>query len=225
MDINKETYSFSDLCEIIAELRSPHGCSWDKEQTHESLQKNLIEESYEYIDALAEGNKGKMCDELGDVLLQIVMNAQIAKEQGDFTVEDVIDTISKKMIRRHPHVFGDVEDNSVSGILTRWEEIKKGEKKEEYSLKSTAKYLPSVLRASILAEKSKKMHKNEIIFSKNIDKLREMLDNMECEDSLSKEETLCDMMSTLVELFVAEKIDLETAMYRQNEKYIARFES
>ena len=166
-----------------------------------------------------------MCDELGDVLLQIVMNAQIAKEQGDFTVEDVIDTISKKMIRRHPHVFGDVEDNSVSGILTRWEEIKKGEKKEEYSLKSTAKYLPSVLRASILAEKSKKMHKNEIIFSKNIDKLREMLDNMECEDSLSKEETLCDMMSTLVELFVAEKIDLETAMYRQNEKYIARFES
>lgn len=225
MDINKETYSFSDLCEIIAELRSPHGCSWDKEQTHESLQKNLIEESYEYIDALAEGNKGKMCDELGDVLLQIVMNAQIAKEQGDFTVDDVIDTISKKMIRRHPHVFGDVEDNSVSGILTRWEEIKKGEKKEEYSLKSTAKYLPSVLRASILAEKSKKMHKNEIIFSKNIDKLREMLDNMECEDSLSKEETLCDMMSTLVELFVAEKIDLETAMYRQNEKYIARFES
>ena len=225
MDINKETYSFSDLCEIIAELRSPHGCSWDKEQTHESLQKNLIEESYEYIDALAEGNEGKMCDELGDVLLQIVMNAQIAKEQGDFTVEDVIDTISKKMIRRHPHVFGDVEDNSVSGILTRWEEIKKGEKKEEYSLKSTAKYLPSVLRASILAEKSKKMHKNEIIFSKNIDKLREMLDNMECEDSLSKEETLCDMMSTLVELFVAEKIDLETAMYRQNEKYIARFES
>lgn len=225
MDINKETYSFSDLCEIIAELRSPHGCSWDKEQTHESLQKNLIEESYEYIDALAEGNKGKMCDELGDVLLQIVMNAQIAKEQGDFTVEDVIDTISKKMIRRHPHVFGDVEDNSVSGILTRWEEIKKGEKKEEYSLKSTAKYLPSVLRASILAEKSKKMHKNEIIFSKNIDKLREMLDNMECEDSLSKEETLCDMMSTLVELFVAEKINLETAMYRQNEKYIARFES
>lgn len=225
MDINKETYSFSDLCEIIAELRSPHGCSWDKEQTHESLQKNLIEESYEYIDALSEGNKGKMCDELGDVLLQIVMNAQIAKEQGDFSVEDVIDTISKKMIRRHPHVFGDVEDNSVSGILTRWEEIKKGEKKEEYSLKSTAKYLPSVLRASILAEKSKKMHKNEIIFSKNIDKLREMLDNMDCEDRLSKEETLCEMMTTLVELFVAEKIDLETAMYRQNEKYIARFES
>ena len=224
MDCNKETYSFSDLCRIIEELRGENGCSWDKVQTHESLQKNLIEESYEYIDALHEENKAKMCDELGDVLLQIVMNAQIAKEQGDFSVEDVIDTISKKMIRRHPHVFGEVEDQSVSGILTRWEEIKKGEKKEEYSLKSTAKYLPSVLRASILAEKSKKMHKNEIIFSKNIDKLREMLDNMECKDILSKEETLCEMMTALVELFVAEKIDLETAMYRQNEKYIARFE-
>lgn len=224
MDINKETYSFSDLCEIIKELRGENGCSWDKVQTHETLKKNLIEESYEYIDALSEGNKAKMCDELGDVLLQIVMNAQIANEQGDFSVEDVIDTISKKMIRRHPHVFGDVEDKSVSGILNRWEEIKKGEKKEEYSLKSTAKYLPSVLRASILAEKSKKMHKNEIIFSKNIDKLREMLDNMEYKDTLSREGTLCEMMTLLVELFVAEKIDLETAMYRQNEKYIARFE-
>ena len=225
MDINKERYSFADLCEIIAELRSPNGCSWDKEQTHESLQKNLIEESYEYIDALHEGNKGKMCDELGDVLLQIVMNSQIAKEEEAFTIDDVVDTISKKMIRRHPHVFGDVEDQSVSGILMRWEEIKKGEKKEEYSLKSTAKYLPSVLRAAILAEKSKKMHKNEIIFSKNIDKLREMLDNVECEGSHSCENVLCEMMTTLVELFVAKKIDLETAMYQQNEKYIARFES
>ncbi|MBO5409288.1 MAG: MazG family protein [Clostridia bacterium] len=225
MDVNKERYSFSDFCEIIKILRSPGGCSWDREQTHESLKKNLIEESYEYIDALSEGNSAKMCDELGDVLLQIVMNSQIAKEEGTFTMEDVVDTISKKMIRRHPHVFGDVTDQSVSGILTRWEEIKKSEKKEEYSLKSTAKHLPSVLRASILAEKSKKMHKNEIIFSKNIDKLREMLDNIENEETSSHKEILCEMMTTLVELFVAQKIDLETAMYHQNEKYIARFES
>ena len=225
MDVNKERYSFSDFLEIIEILRSPGGCSWDREQTHESLKKNLIEESYEYIDALLEGNPAKMCDELGDVLLQIVMNSQIAKEEGTFTMEDVVDTISKKMIRRHPHVFGDVTDQSVSGILTRWEEIKKGEKQEEYSLKSTAKHLPSVLRASILAEKSKKMHKNEIIFSKNIDKLREMLDNIGDEGKSSQEEVLCEMMTALVELFVAQNIDLETAMYRQNEKYIARFES
>lgn len=225
MDTNKERYSFSDFCEIIETLRSPGGCSWDREQTYDSLKKNLIEESYEYIDALHEGNRAKMCDELGDVLLQIVMNAQIGKEEGAFTVEDVIDTISKKMIRRHPHVFGEVEDQSVSGILTRWEEIKKGEKKEEYTLKSTAKHLPSVLRASILAEKSKKMHKNEIIFSKNIDKLEKMLDNVRNEGDCASEETLCEMMTTLVEMFTAKKIDLETAMYRQNEKYIARFES
>ncbi len=224
MDTNKERYSFSDFCEIIAILRSPGGCSWDREQTYDSLKKNLIEESYEYIDALHEGNKSKMCDELGDVLLQIVLNSQIGKEEGSFTVEDVIDTISKKMIRRHPHVFGEVQDQSVSGILTRWEEIKKGEKKEEYSLKSTAKYLPSVQRASILAEKSKKMHKNEIIFSKNIDKLEKMLDNVRNEDGSTLEESLCEMMTTLVEMFVAKKVDLETAMYRQNEKYIARFE-
>ena len=224
MDTNKERYSFSDFCEIIAILRSPGGCSWDREQTYDSLKKNLIEESYEYIDALHEGNRAKMCDELGDVLLQIVLNSQIGTEEGAFTVEDVIDNISKKMIRRHPHVFGEVKDQSVSGILTRWEEIKKGEKKEEYSLKSTAKYLPSVQRASILAEKSKKMHKNEIIFSKNIDKLEKMLDNVRNEDGSMLEESLCEMMTTLVEMFVAKKVDLETAMYRQNEKYIARFE-
>jgi len=225
MDTNKEHYSFSDFCEIIAILRSPEGCSWDREQTYDSLKKNLIEESYEYIDALHEGNRAKMCDELGDVLLQIVLNSQIGKEEGSFTVDDVIDSISKKMIRRHPHVFGEVKDQSVSGILTRWEEIKKGEKKEEYSLKSTAKYLPSVQRASILAEKSKKMHKNEIIFSKNIDKMKKMLDNVRNEDDSELEESLCEMMTTLVEMFVAKKVDLETAMYRQNEKYIARFES
>lgn len=224
MDINKEQYSFSDFCDIIAELRSPHGCSWDKQQTYESLEKNLIEESYEYIDAMHEGSREKMCDELGDVLLQIVMHAQIAREEGAFTIDDVVDNVAKKMIRRHPHVFGDVTDQSVTGILTRWEEIKKGEKKEEYSLKSTAKHLPSVLRASILAEKSKKMHKNEIIFTKNIDKLREMLDNIECIEADTSEEVLCEMMTTLAEMFVDKKIDMETAMYRQNEKYIARFE-
>lgn len=225
MDTNKEHYGFADFCEIIAALRSPGGCSWDQKQTYETLQKHLIEESYEYIDALAEGNPQKMCDELGDVLLQVVMNAQIAKEMGDFTVEDVIDNVSRKMIRRHPHVFGDVEDGSVEGILTRWEEIKKGEKKEDYTMKTTAKHLPSVLRASILAEKSKKMHKNEIIFQKNIDKLREIMDNIDNNGDSQIEDSLCEMMTTLVELFVAKKIDLETAMYRQNEAYIARFES
>lgn len=224
MDINKEQYTFSDFCDIIAELRSEHGCSWDKQQTYESLEKNLIEESYEYIDALHEGNRAKMCDELGDVLLQIVMHSQIAREEEAFTIDDVVDNVAKKMIRRHPHVFGDVTDQSVTGILNRWEEIKKGEKKEEYSLKSTAKYLPAVLRASILAEKSKKMHKNEIIFAKNIDKLRKMLDNIECAEVSDCEEVLCEMMTTMAELFVDRKIDMETAMYRQNEKYIARFE-
>ncbi len=225
MDLNKEQYTFSDFCKIIARLRAPDGCSWDREQTHESLQKNLIEESYEYIDALGEKNPRKMCDELGDVLLQIVMNAQIAKEAGDFCIEDVIDNVSRKMIRRHPHVFGDIEDGSVDSILTRWEEIKKGEKKEEYTMKSTAKHLPSLLRAAILVEKSKKMHKNQIIFSKNIDKLREMLDNIEYKEGESAEIALCEMMTTVIELFAAKKIDLETAMYRQNEAYIARFES
>ena len=121
-------YSYEDFLEIIARLRAPDGCPWDREQTHESLKKCLLEEADEVIEAIDKKDYENLCEELGDVLLQIVMHAQIASEEGRFTMEDVIQGVSEKMIRRHPHVFGDIKVSSVEEGLDLWNAIKKQEK-------------------------------------------------------------------------------------------------
>ena len=124
----KDKYSFADLVEITAKLRSPEGCPWDREQTFESLKKYLAEESQEVFDAVDHQDMENLCEELGDVLLQVVMNSQIAAEMGAFTIEDVIDGVSRKMVRRHPHVFGDAKVTSPEESLALWNAIKKQEK-------------------------------------------------------------------------------------------------
>lgn len=121
-------YTFDDLIGIIAELRSDHGCPWDKEQTFESLKKCLADEAQEVFEAVDNKDMENLCEELGDVLLQVVLYSQIAKEAGAFTIDDVIDGISEKMVRRHPHVFGDIEVNSPEEALALWKEIKLQEK-------------------------------------------------------------------------------------------------
>ena len=121
-------HTFDDLMGIIAELRSDHGCPWDKEQTFESLKKCLADEAQEVFEAVDNKDMENLCEELGDVLLQVVLYSQIAKEAGAFTIDDVIDGISEKMVRRHPHVFGDIEVNSPEEALALWKEIKLQEK-------------------------------------------------------------------------------------------------
>ena len=121
-------HTFDDLIGIIAELRSDHGCPWDKEQTFESLKKCLADEAQEVFEAVDNKDMENLCEELGDVLLQVVLYSQIAKEAGAFTIDDVIDGLSKKMVRRHPHVFGDIEVNSPEEALALWKEIKLQEK-------------------------------------------------------------------------------------------------
>ena len=121
-------HTFEDLINIIAELRSDHGCPWDKEQTFESLKKCLADEAQEVFEAVDNKDMENLCEELGDVLLQVVLYSQIAKEQGAFTIDNVIDGISEKMVRRHPHVFGDIEVNSPEEALALWKEIKLQEK-------------------------------------------------------------------------------------------------
>lgn len=120
---------FDEFVETIATLRGEGGCPWDIEQTHESLKKCLIDESQEVLDAIDAHDDENLCEELGDVLLQVVMHAQIATEEGRFTIEDVVRGVNEKMIRRHPHVFGDVKVDSLEDQLKLWEEIKKQEKK------------------------------------------------------------------------------------------------
>jgi tetrapyrrole methylase family protein/MazG family protein len=122
--------AFDEFVETIAALRAPGGCPWDIKQTHESLKKHLIEESNEVLEAIDSGDDENLCEELGDVLLQVVLHAQIAAEEGRFTIEDVCRVVNDKMIRRHPHVFGDVIIESDEDQLRLWEEIKKQEKKK-----------------------------------------------------------------------------------------------
>lgn len=126
-DTNRK-YDFNDFIEIIAALRAPDGCPWDIKQTHESLKECLVEESGEVIAAIDNKDDENLCEELGDLLLQVVMHAQIAAEEGRFTIDDVIQCVSKKMIRRHPHVFGDVKVSSQEESLALWKKIKAQEK-------------------------------------------------------------------------------------------------
>lgn len=126
--MSDKKYTYEDFIEIIARLRAPDGCPWDREQTHESLKKCLLEESGEVIEAIDNKDDENLCEELGDVLLQVVMHAQIAAEEGRFTMDDVLQGISEKMVRRHPHVFGDAKVSSVEEGLDLWNSIKEQEK-------------------------------------------------------------------------------------------------
>lgn len=150
---------FYEFCDIIEKLRAPGGCPWDREQTHKSLATCLLEEAYEANDAIDEGDPMKIADELGDVLLQVVMHAQIGKEEGTFTIDDVTDAVSKKMIERHPHVFGDVSVKDSEEVLDNWEKIKKsqrGQKTVYEAMESITKSLPSLSRATKVIGKAVK---------------------------------------------------------------------
>lgn len=124
-------YTYEDFLDIIAQLRAPGGCPWDQKQTHESMKECLLEEAQEVIEAIDNKDDENLCEELGDVLLQVVMHAQIAAEEGRFTMEDVVQGVSEKMVRRHPHVFGDVKVDSVEEGLDLWNAIKAQEKENK----------------------------------------------------------------------------------------------
>ena len=165
MNINKEKYDFNDLMEVVETLRGENGCEWDKAQTHESLLKYLVEESYEYIEATNNNDSAAQADELGDVLLQIAMSAQIGKEKGTFNIDDVTTNVCKKMIYRHPHVFSDTSVNGVEDILKNWDDLKKKEKdnkSDKELLLDISKSIPPLLRAQKVVKKIKKSEKNKI---------------------------------------------------------------
>ena len=128
METKKEKYTFDELKEIVARLRAEDGCPWDREQTHESLIPCITNEAQEVVEAIQKGDLENLCEELGDVLLQVLMHSQIARELGEFTLEDVIDTVSRKMIRRHPHVFGDAVARTPEECLQLWEQVKAEER-------------------------------------------------------------------------------------------------
>ena len=157
--LSKESYTFDDLCDIMALLRSPDGCVWDTKQDHQSIRKNFIEEAYEVCEAIDEENAEHLCEELGDVLLQVVFHTQMEREKGSFDIGDVVTGICKKLIFRHPHVFGDVSVDTPEGVIDNWDAIKKiekGQKSVGDVLESVPKTLPSLMRAQKINKKAEK---------------------------------------------------------------------
>ncbi len=227
-------YNFEDFMEILSVLRSEEGCPWDREQTHASLKKCLIEEAYEVlegIDLLEAGDHRNLLEELGDVLLQVGLHAQIAKEENLFTIDDVIQGISEKMLRRHPHVFGKDKAANAEDVLVYWDEIKKAEKenKEEAdTLKNIPKAFPPILRASKVIKKAEKLYgetsKAEILRTMIImeaDKLQACCGR---EDKEEMEQLIGEMYLQLTKLSRAYDIDPENALEAATKRFIDRFE-
>lgn len=193
-----EKKNFYDFCDIIEKLRAPGGCPWDREQTHQTLKKHLLEEAYEACDAIDDENPRKIADELGDVLLQIVMHAQIAKEDGTFDIDDVTDVVSRKMIERHPHVFGDVVVNNSSEVLDNWEEIKKkqrGQKKAWEAMEGVTRSLPSLYRTGKIIEKAQKAgfiekEENSVFTEEQIGQKLFEICVIACQNGINAEEAL-----------------------------------
>jgi len=171
---------FARLVELVARLRGPEGCPWDRAQTHESLKGMLLEEAYETIAAIDEGDPGALKDELGDLLLHILFHSQIAAEAGEFTIEDVLTELSEKLIRRHPHVFGPrrAESVAVAEIRHRWEEIKRGEGRRA----GVSAHLPALLAARKAQEQLSNLGQEEI----DHDGLRALLDPGDPEEEVGR---------------------------------------
>jgi len=156
---DKEKYTVDDLVDIMALLRAEDGCPWDREQTHESIRSNFIEETYEVIEAIDTANAPLLREELGDVLLQVIFHARISEEAGDFTFDDVADEVCRKLVVRHPHIFSDVEADTTDKVLTNWDKIKaetKQQKTVSDTLNSVSRSLPSLMRATKIAKKAAK---------------------------------------------------------------------
>lgn len=154
-----EKYSFTDLVKIVELLRAPGGCPWDREQTHDSIKRNLVEEGYELIEAIDGGKPEKIADESGDLLLQVVFHAVMGKESGEYEMDDVTDAICRKLIHRHPHVFGDTEVSGSGEVLKNWDAIKRadrGQAKIADELRGVSKYLPALMRAEKIQKKAEK---------------------------------------------------------------------
>jgi tetrapyrrole methylase family protein/MazG family protein len=219
---------FEELVNIVAKLRSPEGCPWDLEQTRETLKPYLIEEFYELIDALEDDDQEGIKEELGDLLFQIVLQSQLSKEEGLFDVNDVIDGISQKMIRRHPHVFGEHRLDTAADVAEWWEEHKKKEGKiSESVMDGVPKSLPALVRARQLQMKATRVgfdwEKIEDMFDKLEEELKEFRDALARKKHDEMEGELGDILFVLVRIANFVNVNAEDALRKTIRKFIMRF--
>lgn len=227
----KEKYNVSDLLEIMKILREPDGCPWDREQTHKSIRRDLLEEAYEVADAIDLDDKDALCEELGDLLLQVAFHSQISKDNGEFTFDDVADGICKKLILRHPHVFGDVEAETSEQVLDNWDAIKREEKHQESytdTLTSVPRAFPALMRAAKVQKRAAKagFDWDDIngAISKLPEELNEFLEALKSENIEEIDEEFGDLLFTCVNISRFLKIDAENSLAKATDKFIGRFE-
>jgi len=236
---------FEKLVAVQARLRAPDGCPWDREQTHESLRTYLIEEAYEVLEALESGNDAKFAEEMGDLLLQLVFHSQIAQEKGRFTISDVIREIHDKMVRRHPHVFGETRAKDSAEVLRNWEQIKAEERvskaadlgshsgskpaSEASLLDGVSRGLPATLEGFQLTRKASRIgfdwENAGGIFEKMGEETRELQNALNSGEPRKVEEELGDLLFAAVNLARFLKVDPEIALKKANAKFARRFRS
>ncbi len=219
---------FEELVKIVAKLRSPDGCPWDREQTRESLKPFLVEEFYEVIDALDENDSEGTKEELGDLLFQIVLQSQLSEEEGIFSINDVVEGISRKMVRRHPHVFGDKDFKTSDDVSKWWDEHKKSEGKGHASaIGGVPKSLPALIRAQKLQEKATKVgfdwEKIDDVFNKLDEETVELKDAIKNGKASEMEDELGDMFFVLVRISNFLNVNPEDALRKTIKKFVRRF--
>ena len=228
----KKHYEISDLREIMRILRSENGCPWDREQTHASMRKNLIEETYEAVEAIDLQDTALLREELGDVLLQVMFHSQMEEEAGSFCFEDVVDELCQKLITRHPHVFSNVQADSVDEVLSNWEAIKensKGQTTAGETLTSVAQSLPALMRCEKVQGRAKKA--NPVFGYADVSAMLKDLHSEveEAEEAIGKgdlpqiEEELGDVLFSAVNLARNYHLDPGELLTRSTDKFIARF--
>ncbi len=226
-----QTKNIARLLQIMARLRSPGGCPWDREQTHQSIRHNLIEECYEALDALDAGNTDAFKDELGDLLLQVVFHAQMASEEGKFDFDAVAKSINDKLVRRHPHVFGTTKARNSAEVLQQWETIKKSEKSAAsiVHLEDLPKHLPALLKADKVQRKVARVgfdwkHVTDVI-AKVEEELREVKNARASKDRKHFEEEVGDLLFAVVNLARFENLQAEELLNRSTAKFVKRFQA
>jgi len=224
LDIPEDLSKFDSLVEIIARLRAPDGCPWDREQTHQTLRANLLSECYEALDALDKGDSAKLCEELGDILLQIMLHSQIAKDDKEFEISDVVKGISDKIVRRHPHVFGTGKVKDAAEVMQNWEELKKEEREENVSmLESVPNFMPALAYAYEIQRRVARVGFDWKDIDSVIDKLAEEVAEFKESAGKEKAEEFGDLLFTLVNVARRMDIDSEAALREANKKFYRRF--
>jgi tetrapyrrole methylase family protein/MazG family protein len=227
----ERTQNFSGLVDLMDRLRGEDGCPWDREQTYRTLRCYLLEECYEVVDALDREDARALCEELGDLLFQIVFLSRIAQEEGAFSIADVIGTISDKMIRRHPHVFAQATAETTQQVLENWEDIKRAEKRSAGSSPSVLDGIPRVLpalgKAQQLGRRAASVgfdwDDTAAVLEKVKEEFDELQDAMEAQDPKAVREEFGDLLFSLVMLARHQQLDAEEALEQTNRKFIKRF--